>query len=321
MNSIIVSPHDKMVKAALKNIEVAREYFQHYLPKEVLNAINLNILERCPTTHINKFLKSSESDVIYKTEILGSGEECYIYLANEHQSTDTVFMPLRVLEYNVSIWQHHKDQNPKSKKLPLIINVVYYTGQKPYQNSTDFRDLLAAPKELIDAFWSKPFILIQAQSISDDELMHRKWSGLFMYAMKHIKSPDLLAHIDKILKLMKAIDTENSVEYIEATALYTLTAGEISNTEEYIKSLKNGLSEEVGRKIMTGAEQLIEIGEKRGALLGERTLLKRLLAQRFGAVPANYLKKIEGADADNLLQFGDKLIEAKTLEDVFNTYH
>jgi hypothetical protein len=89
-----------------------------------------------------------------------------------------------------------------------------------------------------------------------------------MYAMKHIKARDLLTHIDKLLTLMKAIDDENGVDYIEAAVLYTLSAGEISDPEEYIKSLKDCLSEETGEKIMTGAEQLIEIGEKRGIQKG-----------------------------------------------------
>jgi hypothetical protein len=234
-------------------------------------------------------------------------------------------MPLRVLEYNVGIWQYHKDQNPTSQKLPLIINVVYYTGQKPYKNSTDFRDLLVAPKELIDAFWLKPFILIEAQKISDEELMRCKWAGLFMYAMKHIRARDLLVHRDNLLRLMSAIDGENGVEYIEAVVLYTLTAGEISDPEEYIKSLRDGLSKETGERIVTGAEQLIEIGEKRGiekgALFGERTILKRQLEKRFGSVPSDYLEKLDNASTEVLLELSDKIIEAKTLDDVFATRH
>ena len=84
---------------------------------------------------------------------------------------------------------------------------------------------------------------------------------------------------------------------------------------------------------MTGAEQLIEIGEKRGLqqgmqqgiaqgeLRGERIFLKRMLEKRFGEIPMNYLKKIEEASADKLLELGDKLVDAKTPDDIFATIH
>jgi len=315
MNSIIVTPHDRIFKASLKNIKVAREYFEKYLPEKALKAINLNVLEPCPEIYVNQYLELSESDMVYKTQI--SGETGYICLAAEHQSTDEVFMPFRMLKYDVAIWQFHKDQNPKSKKLPLIINLVFYSGKKPYQNSTDFKDLLNAPKELVEAFWATPFTLIQAQNIPDDQLLLQKYAGIFMYFMKYIHEPDFLPYLKVVLPLLKAIDEENGVQYIEALNNYALTAGEFSSTEDYVKLLKNALSKTTGEKVMTGAEQLIEIG----ALKGERTLLKRQLVRRFGSVPSSYLEKVENADADRLLKIGDKIIEATNLDDVFKNYH
>ena len=66
---------------------------------------------------------------------------------------------------------------------------------------------------------------------------------------------------------MSAIDDENSVEYIEAVVLYTLTAGEISDPEEYIKSLRDGLSKETGERIMTGAEQSNKINKPKSSII------------------------------------------------------
>jgi hypothetical protein len=87
LKSIIVSPHDKIVKASLSNVSVAREYFQHNLPKEVLDVIDLGVLTPCPTLYVNKHLKASESDIVYETVLKGTGDKCYIRIAHEHQST------------------------------------------------------------------------------------------------------------------------------------------------------------------------------------------------------------------------------------------
>jgi hypothetical protein len=42
---------------------VAREYFENNLPQETLAVIDLKILKLCPTRHINKQLKASESSL------------------------------------------------------------------------------------------------------------------------------------------------------------------------------------------------------------------------------------------------------------------
>jgi hypothetical protein len=209
--------------------------------------------------------------------------------------------------------------------------------------------LLDAPKEVIDAFWGKPFTLIEARSMEDRALMRQKWSGLFMYATKYIKAQDLLIHALNLLKLMKGIDSEDGVEYITAVVNYTLSTGEFSDIGYYLKLLNEGLSENTREHIMTGAEQLIEIGERRGvergvqqgmqkgmqegiqqgmqkgmqlgALEGERALLKRQLTKRFGSISSHFLTALDNADAELLLEFGDRLIDAKTLADVFETRH
>lgn len=331
MSSITASPHDKMFRAALKNIKVARAYFEQYLPKAVNKSINFNILESCPEIYVNKYRALSESDVVYRTEIVG--ETAFLYLSAEHQSTDDVFMPFRVLKYNIAVWQFHRDQNPDCKKLPLIINSVFFNGKKPYRHSTDFKDLLKAPRELVEQFWAKPFMLIQAWDMADEELLEQKWAGLFQFFMKHIHSPDLLPHLETVLPLLKTIDAENGVEYIEAVCNYALTAGEVSNTEKFVTIISNELSRATGEKIMTGAEQLMQIGLQKGmqqgmqqgieqgTLVGEKVILKRQLTRRFGEISLGYLDKIQNADSETLLVWAEKILDAKKIEEVFAQYH
>jgi hypothetical protein len=76
-------------------------------------------------------------------------------------------------------------------------------------------------------------ILIEAQNIEDRELMRQKWAGLFVYATKHIRASNLLAHTRNILQMMQEIDDPDGIEYITAIVNYTLSAGEFSNSEEY----------------------------------------------------------------------------------------
>jgi hypothetical protein len=47
-------------------------------------------------------------------------------------------------------------------------------------------------------------------------------------------------------------------------------------------------------------------------------MLKRLLARRFGPLPAWAEEKITHADRDELERWADRVLEAKNLEEVFN---
>jgi len=87
------------------------------------------------------------------------------------------------------------------------------------------------------------------------------------------------------------------------------------------EGLEEGMQQGIQRGMQQGIQRGMQQGIQRGMQQGERIFLKRMLEKRFGEIPMNYLKKIEDAGADNLLEFGDKLVTANTIEDIFESYH
>ena len=64
------------------------------------------------------------------------------------------------------------------------------------------------------------------------------------------------------------------------------------------------------------AEGLAE-GLAQGRAQGEAMLLERLLARRFGAIPADYSRRIAAADSPTLERWADRAFEAADLDTVF----
>ncbi len=50
---------------------------------------------------------------------------------------------------------------------------------------------------------------------------------------------------------------------------------------------------------------------------GEATLLTRLLEHRFCPIPTNYLELIQQANADTILIWGKRVLDAGSLEEIF----
>lgn len=80
------------------------------------------------------------------------------------------------------------------------------------------------------------------------------------------------------------------------------------------KTLITGFYES-GLKV--GREKGREKGREEGREEGERGLLLRQLQRRFGALSAEYQERLAKADNKQLLKWGDRVLDAKTLADVF----
>ena len=58
-------------------------------------------------------------------------------------------------------------------------------------------------------------------------------------------------------------------------------------------------------------------GKQEGRQEGEAALLLRLLERRFGPVPGNARRRVQEADADTLLLWGERILDANTPEEVW----
>ncbi|MCC5789399.1 MAG: DUF4351 domain-containing protein [Opitutales bacterium] len=67
----------------------------------------------------------------------------------------------------------------------------------------------------------------------------------------------------------------------------------------------------------TLAQQFRQEGRQEGQLLGERLLLERQLTRKFGPLPEWAREKLADAQAQDLEKWGDAILEASSLEEIF----
>lgn len=81
--------------------------------------------------------------------------------------------------------------------------------------------------------------------------------------------------------------------------------------------------EEISVSYITTAERIglqrgMQQGMQQGMQLGQSSLLVRQLERKFRNLPESYRVKVEQANADSLLKWGERLLETQTLEEVFS---
>lgn len=106
-------------------------------------------------------------------------------------------------------------------------------------------------------------------------------------------------------------DPERRLKYIDFIDIYA----ELDEEERLI--YQRNYAEEA-ETMSAFAERFIQQGVQQGVQQGEARILLRQIAQRFGAIPDNTRQVIETADAETLLQWSDRILTARTLDEVIH---
>ena len=75
------------------------------------------------------------------------------------------------------------------------------------------------------------------------------------------------------------------------------------------------------RGIEQGVRQGIERGMRQGRVDGERALLERQLRRRFGSLSPAVAARLGEASASDIEIWAERVLDADTLDDVFNSSH
>ena len=103
---------------------------------------------------------------------------------------------------------------------------------------------------------------------------------------------------------------------LKKTRFYQDTYNE-GRQEGLAQGLEQGLEKGFHNGIELGIKQGLENGVRKGREEGEAALLLRILERRFGPLPINVKHRIASTDAETLLVYGERVLDAKSLDDIF----
>lgn len=269
----ISSPHDRYFRSSMTDLRIAKDFFNHYLPEKIKDKIDLDSLQLCKESYINKQLKLDITDMLYSVNI--EQQMGYIYLLIEHQSSVDLLMPFRMIKYSCDIMDHHIKQN-NTTILPLIVPMVFYHGKKPYPANRDVIDLFGENKALAAEILFKPFQLIDIGQIPDEEIRKHQWSCIMEFVTKHIFARDILPHLQTFVDLLKIIVNSDGNDYAVKTLNYLYSTANINDEEAFVEVIKTGLPPDTGEALMTLAELHLERGRQQGMQQGSHNAKREI---------------------------------------------
>ena len=205
----------------------------------------------------------------------------------------------------------------KSGRLPPILPIVLYNGSQKWTAATNVADLIPVVPGLVSQFKpSLQYLLIDENTYTDTELAPLNNLVAAVFRLEHADSPSAVSDIVKLLidwlqdrpDLIKMF-----AHWLRATLMRKSEYGILLPEVDDLQEIRVMLAD----KVEMWAKAYIAEGKQEGLQQGEMLALQRLLAKRFGAIPAETIALISNAPLADIEQWLDRVIDAKQLSDVF----
>jgi predicted transposase/invertase (TIGR01784 family) len=266
-NEFLINPHDKFFKETFSHKDTVESFIKEYLPESISKQVDFKTLEILKDSFIDKELSEHFSDILYQAEI--TGKSSYLYLLFEHKSFEDPFVFFQLLRNMVKIWEQYFKQNPSAKKLPIVIPIIIYHGQKAWSIANSITPLFDPSEELLKYIPDFSSEIIDVSHIPDDIMRGEIALRVLFLVQKYVHSPQLYDKLTEIFVMLSSISTDNAKTKFVETVLRYLTATVEKEKKEHLKEeilkvLKKGDS-----LMSTIAEEWVKEGKLEGKIEGK----------------------------------------------------
>ena len=253
--------HDKIFRTILDKKENAV-----LIINKAINAkIETKDIEKYKNSFVNKVFQNREANIVYKMK------DKNIFFLIEHQTKIDYSMPFRILEYEVAIMKSAIDMNKiktKNYKLPLVISIVLYTGNRKWNASKYLQksqETLRNIKEDVGKY-----NLIDVNNLTEKELLEDDTFITKMMLIEKSKNTEETVEIlEKVIERTKEEDKDVLIRIIKIVFKEKLGDDEV---ERLINKIEEGREKEVLAvvdMIRRENQMYIDMGRKEGKKEGK----------------------------------------------------
>ena len=320
------TPHDSLFRRMFRDPAHARGVLQAALPGRVNRRIRWDTLRLVPGSFVDDELRWRHSDLLLEVE-LSSGEAALVYLLFEHQSDDDSMMGLRLVTYQVRIWEDWRRAHPRARKLPAILPVVLHHSRRTWQAPTEFSDLFAVDQGFRQAagqrLLQQRFVLRDLNLDDESTLRLMAASDLARVTLSLLRYARSLAELGGIppawIEVFRAVGLDPGRAAVRALVSYIGEVGGDADARQLRPVFDDTLGEVWSSEMKTLKDQFREQGREEGRESGQRQLLRVLLEDRFGELSPEIEQRIETATRVEIERFARRVLHAGSIRGVFVT--
>jgi predicted transposase YdaD len=322
-----LTPHDESFRKVFDDPDLAQQLIENYLPEPVVKQLDLTVLSADSESFVDDKLKDRQGDVLFRTRLKGGGD-ALVYVLLEHKSSPDRWVALQLAKYMIRIWYRELDRNQGTQKLPPILPVVFYHGQRDWKVPQNLSDLVECPDGYARYVPDFDYELLNCAAIPDRRLEDDQPLGGVMMVYKHAFDEDFGEHLNRWLELIGDLFRAKTVgEQVFALLEYMAYLCHNVGGEEFRQEVIRAFPEK-GEKIMSTAldewiERGKEMGRKEGREQGRQEAIPdakredvlRVIEERFDQVPTAVTDMVSDVTGEKKLNaMLSAAVKAQTVE-------
>ena len=290
---VLKQPHDKFFRSTFGQVKVASNFLSNYLPKDLVNIIDMSTLEPQKESFLDEGLREEFSDLLFKVNM--NNKDSYIYLLFEHKSYKDRMVIFQVLKYMVNIWES-KIRSDKDKRkeagesnsgdieLPIILPLVVYHDKGEWTIKKTLGEMIPSYSELPDDLKKYipnfEYLLFDLSKFPKEEIKLQSESMISIKALtraRHASREEAIEILEEAIELIEKTEEKDQIAYyVSACIRYLLSVrDDISKEEMY--EIAGRISTEGGELVMTVAEKLRQEGMELARKEEKISFAKKLL--------------------------------------------
>ncbi|MEM7354785.1 MAG: Rpn family recombination-promoting nuclease/putative transposase, partial [Acidobacteriota bacterium] len=302
-----------------------------FVPGDWVRQLDFSTLEKVGASYATDDVRSRHDDLVWRVRGRPAGQWLYIYLLLEFQRRDEHFMAVRIMAYLALLYQDLIRQLDlgSGDTLPWVSPIVLYNGHVRWKAPTNLGDLLPEGPAGLEAFRPRvEYLLLDEGALLERALRTAANPVANLFRLEHAGPDEALAATRALrasLQGPRHRDLRRAF-VVWYTGVLHRRLGSVELPElHHLEEVETMLEERAPmwteiweeRGLERGLKRGREQGREQGQREGESKMLLRQLERRFGAPGTEVQRRVRSADADRLLEWGDRILTAERMEDVF----
>jgi len=325
--------HDHSYKALFSHAEMVADLLRGFVREDWVNELDFSTLEKVSGSYISDDLREREDDIIWR--IRWGKDWLYVYLLLEFQSTVDWFMAVRIMTYVGLLYQDliRSESIHKGEQLPPVLPVVLYNGDNRWQAPVDISELIIPIPGGLERYRPQlHYLLLDEGSYHDHELASLRNLTAALFRLENSRTPE---DVQQVLQALIAWLQSPQQSGLRRTFTVWLKRvflpgrmpkvrfDEIQDLQEVHSMLAERVKEWTKdwkqQGIEEGLQKGLQKGLQQGLQQGEAEFLLHQLERRFGPIDETIRIRVRAADSQTLLTWGEQILTAQTIEEVFKT--
>ncbi len=315
--------HDAGYKRLFSHRDMVADLLSGFVQEPWVQEVRLETLERVSGSYVSDELREREDDIVWRVQ--WRDQWLYVYLLLEFQSTVDRYMALRIMVYVGMLYQDliRAKKLPKNGRLPPVLPIVLYNGDKRWTAARDVRELMEELPRGLERYRPRiRYLLLEERQYDEAELAAMPNVVAALFRLENSRAPaDVRQVIDALNRWLREPDQSDLRRAFVVWLRQVLLPRRMPEVKlpelENLQEVRTLLAERVKEWTQKWREEGHKEGREEGLKEGAAQLLIRQLEQKFGSLDTSVRRRVADAAPDCYLTWCERLLTADRLEDVF----